>query len=143
LVFALNQAWFLGQVEGNLAEVERCASDVIELSRRHNLSTVLPGAFILPGWARSVSGHTAEGITLIEEGIRDSHWAGGANVGMPYFLALKAEALHLADRTSEARYHWILSPLSVRMPSRSGEMRAFVPEEIQQQQQQQRSIRRC
>jgi predicted ATPase len=102
LVFALNQAWFLGQVEGNLAEVERCASDVIELSARHNLSTVLPGAFILRGWARSVSGHTAEGIAWIEEGIRDSYRAGGANVGMPYFLALKAEALHLADRTSEA-----------------------------------------
>ena len=102
LVFALNQAWFLGQVEGNLAEVERCASDVIELSTRHNLSTVLPGAFILRGWARSVSGHTAEGIAWIEEGIRDSYRAGGANVGMPYFLALKAEALHLADRTSEA-----------------------------------------
>jgi serine/threonine protein kinase/tetratricopeptide (TPR) repeat protein len=102
LVFALNQAWFLGQVEGNLAEVERCASNVIELSARHNLSTVLPGAFILRGWARSVSGHTAEGIAWIEEGIRDSYRAGGANVGMPYFLALKAEALHLADRTSEA-----------------------------------------
>jgi hypothetical protein len=102
LVFALNQGWFLGQVEGNLAEVERCASDVIELSTRHNFSTVLPGAYILRGWARSVSGHTAEGIAGIEEGIRDSYRAGGANVGMPYFLALKAEALHLADRTTEA-----------------------------------------
>jgi hypothetical protein len=35
LVFALNSAWFLGQVEGKLAEVERCASDVIELSTHH------------------------------------------------------------------------------------------------------------
>jgi len=34
LVFSLNHAWFLGQVEGNLAEVERCASDVIELYTR-------------------------------------------------------------------------------------------------------------
>jgi hypothetical protein len=28
--------------------------------------------------------------------------AGGANVGLPYFLALKAEALYLANRTREA-----------------------------------------
>ena len=37
----------------------------------------------------------------IEDGIDD--WrATGAMVAVPYFLALKAEALHLADRTSEA-----------------------------------------
>jgi len=102
LVFALNHAWFIGQVEGNLAEVERCASDVIELSTRHNLATVLPGAAILRGWARSAAGHTSEGIACIEEGIRDNYRVSGAMVGMPYFLALKAEALNLADRTSEA-----------------------------------------
>jgi len=102
LVLALNHAWFLAQVEGKLAEVERYASDVIELSMRHNLANVLPAAFILSGWARSASGHTAEGIAWIEEGIRDNYRAKGATVGMPYFLALKAEALHLADRTSEA-----------------------------------------
>jgi predicted ATPase len=102
LVFALNHAWFIGQVEGNLAEVERCASDVIELSTRHNLATVLPGAAILRGWARSAAGNTSEGIACIEEGIRDNYRVSGAMVGMPYFLALKAEALNLADRTSEA-----------------------------------------
>jgi len=102
LVLALNHAWFLGQVEGNLAEVERRASEVIELSTRHNLATVLPGGAILRGWARSVSGHTAEGIAWIEEGVRDNYRVSGAIVGMPYFLALKAEALHLAERTSEA-----------------------------------------
>jgi predicted ATPase len=102
LVFALNQAWFLGQVEGKPDEVDRCASEVIELSTRHNLSTVLPGAFVLLGWARAASGHSTEGIAWIEQGIRDSYRAGGANVGLPYFLALKAEALHLANRTREA-----------------------------------------
>ena len=43
-----------------------------------------------------------EGVTWIEEGIRDNYRVSGAMAGMPYFLALKAEALHLAERTSEA-----------------------------------------
>jgi predicted ATPase len=43
----------------------------------------------------------AEGISWIEQGIRDLQ-ATGAVLGMPVFLARKAETLHLADRTSEA-----------------------------------------
>jgi hypothetical protein len=38
---------------------------------------------------------------LIEDGIED-HRATGSTLAVPLFLALKAEALHLADRTSEA-----------------------------------------
>ena len=53
------------------------------------------------GWARSASGNTAEGISLIEQGIRDLR-ATGTVLAMPHYLARKAEALHLADRTSEA-----------------------------------------
>jgi hypothetical protein len=51
--------------------------------------------------ARSASGKTAEGTAWIEQGIRDSR-ATGSVLGLPYFLGLKAEVLHLADRTSEA-----------------------------------------
>ena len=53
------------------------------------------------GWAHSVSGETAEGIALIEQGIRD-YRATGAVLGLPIFLGRKAEALYLADRPSEA-----------------------------------------
>ena len=42
-----------------------------------------------------------EGIPWIEQGIRDFR-ATGSVFGLPFWLALKAEALHLADRTSEA-----------------------------------------
>jgi len=52
-------------------------------------------------WARSASGDTTEGIPWIEQGIRDFR-ATGTTPQMPIWLALKAEALHLADRTSEA-----------------------------------------
>ena len=56
---------------------------------------------ILRGWARSALGDTAEGISWIENGIAD-YRATGAIIALPFDLALKAEALHLADRTSEA-----------------------------------------
>jgi predicted ATPase len=55
----------------------------------------------LRGWARSASGRTAEGTASIEDAIRD-YQATGATLRMPYFLALKAESLHLAGRTAEA-----------------------------------------
>jgi predicted ATPase len=77
------------------------ASELIELSTRHNFVYWLAVGAIWRGWARSASGDTAEGISWIEQGIRD--WrATGALLWVPYFLALKAEALYLAHRTSEA-----------------------------------------
>jgi hypothetical protein len=47
------------------------------------------------------SGNTKEGISWIEDGFRD-YRATGAIIGLPIGLGMKAEALHLADRTSEA-----------------------------------------
>ena len=44
---------------------------------------------------------TAPGIAGIEEGIRE-YRAIGSMLMLPFFLALKAEALHLAGRTAEA-----------------------------------------
>jgi hypothetical protein len=46
----------------------------------------------LPGWVRSASGDTAEGIPRIEQGTRDLR-ATGAVLGLPHNLTLKAEAL--------------------------------------------------
>jgi tetratricopeptide (TPR) repeat protein len=91
----------LGYAERNHAEVERLASDLIELSTRHNFVHGLALGAIYRGWARSASGNTAEGIPWIEQGIRDLR-AAGTMLDLPFFLAGKAEALHLADRTSEA-----------------------------------------
>jgi predicted ATPase len=98
---ALWYAGLLGHFERNPAEVERQASDALELSTRQNFATWLPGEVVLRGWARSAAGDTAEGIALIENGIGD-YRAIGSTLCMPYYLALKAEALHLADRASDA-----------------------------------------
>jgi tetratricopeptide (TPR) repeat protein len=101
LAHALYHAAILANLEGNPAEVERLASDTIELSARQNFALWLAGGEVLRGWARSACGATAEGLAWIEGGIED--WmATSAILWMSYFLALKAEALYLADRTSEA-----------------------------------------
>jgi hypothetical protein len=91
----------LRHLEGNPAEVARLASDLIEPSTRQNFPFWLPGGKIFRGWARSASGGTAEGIAWIEDGIRD-YRATGAMLRMPYYLALKAEALYFVDRVSAA-----------------------------------------
>jgi NACHT domain len=101
LAVALHFAGFIGHFERNPAEVERLASDLIELSTRHNFAHWLAVGTVYRGWARSASGDTAEGISSIEDGIED-YRATGSTLLVPLFLALKAEALYLADRTSEA-----------------------------------------
>jgi adenylate cyclase len=85
----------------NPGEVERLASDVIQLSIRQNFLLYLIRGTILRGWARSASDATAEGIACMANGIQD-YRATGAIFCLPYFLSLKAEALYLADRISEA-----------------------------------------
>ena len=74
---------------------------MIELSLRQNFALWLPVGVVLRGWARSASGDTAEGISWIDDGI-DDYRATGSILTIPLSLTLKAEALHLADRTSEA-----------------------------------------
>jgi hypothetical protein len=101
LAMALSYAASLGWAERNPAEVDRLASDLIELSTRHNYLHFLAVGIIYRGWTRSASGNTAEGIPGIEQGIKDLRAIGSVLV-LAANLARKAEALHLADRTSEA-----------------------------------------
>ena len=98
---ALFHAGFAGHFGGNVAEVERLASDLIELSTRQHFAQWRAGGKVFRGWAWSASGRTEEGISCIEEAIGE--WrAPGSMLIVPYWLALKAEALHFADRLPEA-----------------------------------------
>jgi TolB-like protein len=101
LVVDLVWAAFLEYCERNPSEMERLASEVIELSTRHHFAHYMAVGTILRGWARSASGNTTEGIACIEDGIRDFR-AIGAITGLADKLRMKAEALYLADRTFEA-----------------------------------------
>jgi predicted ATPase len=101
LAHALWHAAMLAQFERNPAEVECYSSDLIEVATRQSFPFWLAGGEVFRGWARSARGDTTEGLAWIEGGIRD--WmATGAILAVPYYLALKAEALYLAHRTSEA-----------------------------------------
>jgi serine/threonine protein kinase/predicted ATPase len=101
LALALHFSAYTAHYNRNAAEVERSASDLIELSMRHHFALWLATGAIFRGWARSVSGSTTEGISWVEEGIQDFR-ATGVTLAIPYWLALKAEALHLAERGAEA-----------------------------------------
>ena len=101
LALALGWAASLGILERNPAEVDRLASELIELCTRHGFVQLLTSANVLRGWARSASGVDAEGIPWIEQAIRDNR-ATGTVLGLSGALALKSEALHLADRTADA-----------------------------------------
>jgi hypothetical protein len=91
LALALNWAAVLAHHERDPLEVDRLASQTIEVAMRHNFVYWLAIGTIDRGWARSASGNTPEGIPWIELGIRDLRATGR-----------KAEALHLGDRTPEA-----------------------------------------
>ena len=101
LALALFYTAVIGYLELNPAVVEHLASDLIELSTRHNFAHLLATGAVCRGWTRSASGNRAAGLAGIEEGIGD-YRAIGSMLFLPFFLALKAEALYFADRTFEA-----------------------------------------
>ena len=101
LAVALGYAAQLAYFERSAAELEHLASELIELATRHSFTHWRAIGEVFRGWTRSATGNPAEGLLLIEEGIED-YRATGSIVWVPLFLALKAEALHLAGRTPEA-----------------------------------------
>ena len=101
LAVALNYATVLGYLEHNPTKVERLATDLIELSTRQNFALWLAYGAVYRGWARSALGDKAEGTSWIHHGIEGLRATGSA-LNLPLLLALKAEALYLAKRTSEA-----------------------------------------
>jgi len=101
LAEALASAASLGHAERNAAEVDRWASELVELATRHRFATWRAVGFIFGGWARSASGDTAAGLTWIEDGLRQWRTTGAVRV-TPVWLTLKAEALHFSGHTGEA-----------------------------------------
>ena len=81
--------------------MDHLAAELIELTTHQNFAQWLALGAVYRGWARSALGDPTEGLAWIEDGIEDWRAPGSIRL-MPFFLALKAEALHLADRTSEA-----------------------------------------
>jgi hypothetical protein len=66
---------------GSARSEDRFASELIELSARHNFVLWLAHAESYRGWARSALGNPVEGISWIEQGIRDYPRATGYGAG--------------------------------------------------------------
>jgi hypothetical protein len=98
---ALYIAALVGNLERDPVDVERVASELIELSTIQNFAHWLALGTVLRGWAHGALGHITEGIAQIEDGIAD-YRRKGSIIDLPYLLSLMAEALHLADRSVEA-----------------------------------------
>jgi hypothetical protein len=81
---------------------EELEKEISCFSQIDEIEKVLSVGAIWRGWARSACGNIAEGIPWIERGIKDYHQVIRVTLDVPGLLALKAEALYLADRTSEA-----------------------------------------
>jgi tetratricopeptide (TPR) repeat protein/predicted ATPase len=101
LAKALHYEAVLGFLECDPAKVERLTSNLEELSTRHNFAHWLAVGAMLHGWARCASGDITEGILWIERGIGE-YRGSGSMIGLSFWLTLKAEALHVAKRPSEA-----------------------------------------
>jgi predicted ATPase len=93
--------WFAHQKQRRTLTFDRRPGIQLFLATRHLFAQWLAGGQLFRGWSRSVAGDTVQGTSSIEGGIEG--WrVTGTTLAIPYMLALKAEALHLADRTSEA-----------------------------------------
>ena len=101
LAAALDIAASLACDERNLKKVELYSSELIELSTRHRFAYWMGEGLLYRGWALSFAGKCAEGILSIERGISDFRATGALDLG-GYNLALKAEALYMADRSYDA-----------------------------------------
>jgi predicted ATPase len=101
LALALQFSAYIAFYNRDSTQAERVASDLIELSTRQNFSYWLAVGTIFRGWARCASGQSVDGMAWLKDEISD-YRSSGLMLAVPFFLGLKAEALHLADRTSEA-----------------------------------------
>lgn len=77
-----------------------CAEAAISLSAEKQFAQWLPWGMVMRGWSMTESGQIAEGIVRMREGIAGFR-ATGADVMVPYFLGLLAEACEKAGQYSE------------------------------------------
>ena len=101
IAVALDYSATLCYMERNPTETQRISSDLLELSIPQHFPHFRAWGTALLGWVRSVAGLFTPGISWIEGAIEELQTR-GALFPMLSLMAPKAEALYLANRTSEA-----------------------------------------
>ena len=147
LAFTLVAAAMLRQFRQEPKQVREYAEAVITLSTEQGFPHYLAWGTIMRGWALAVQGQTAEGGTLITQGLV-AYQATGAELSRSYFLALLAtvcrdsgqtqvglraltDALAMVDRTGEHFHEAELHRLMGEM--RLGGEDVLAPESAEQQ----------
>ena len=87
-------AW-LQQFRCDVAGVQEHAELAIKIAREHDFAMWLAVGTMFRSWALAASGHTAEGVTGLQEGI-EGFQRTGAELNMPYYMALLADAYRMA-----------------------------------------------
>lgn len=100
LAAALNFGGIVFQLCGDGGAVRACAERAISLSTEKEFASWKPWALMLQGWSTTQSGQVDEGIAQIRDGV-NAYRATGAEVMVPYFLGLLAEAYGNAGQAAE------------------------------------------
>jgi predicted ATPase len=103
-VIALNYASMLRIFRRESAPALALARESVEFCRRHGFAYYLSMAEILEGWAETFEGDAESGAANIRRGLaglRDTD----AQIRLPFYLGLLAEACAAAGRTGEAMAH--------------------------------------
>ena len=100
LAVALNYAAMLHLFRREGAETLSRAEESAAVSRQYDFAYYLPMAGILAGWARSAVGDTEAGLEQLRRGI-EALKATGAELRLPFYHGLLAEACAAAGRTGE------------------------------------------
>jgi DNA-binding winged helix-turn-helix (wHTH) protein/predicted ATPase len=99
--FALGFSAFLAQFCGEDALVAERTAEQLALCREFGIPYWLSWGVMLDGWVLARQGKTSEGLARMREGLL-AYRATGAEVGVPHFLVVLAEAHADADRVEEA-----------------------------------------
>ena len=100
LAFALEQASDFSAYAGAPEQVADLTGELIGLASDCGFASALAAGRILRGWALVHLGRIAEGMPIMQEGMA-AYRATRGELGIPFHLALFAEALSKAGRTSE------------------------------------------
>ena len=100
LVYALTMAAVVHQFRREVKEAQERAEALMTLCSEQGFPYWLTFGAILRGWAIIARGEEAEGIAQIHQGIV-AHRATGAEVELPYFLSLLAEAYGKVGKAEE------------------------------------------
>lgn len=99
--FALQFLAFVHSLRREAALCQEIAESVFAISKEHDTADSLLWASIAHGWAIALQGRHDEGVSELRRSIA-AYTAAGAEIGIPQFHSLMAEAMRRAGRIEEA-----------------------------------------